>query len=180
MGKEFGSAVRRSRNQTCLVRAGLALPKGTPRGAPTEGAKCLLKKQQITVLHYRDHGERYILTRLVGITIPKFVEPQFLSASVLRDLCASVVNPSWVAAPRRCYTCLFYVRHPEFKIHLSSITLHNPLPPLRIFPSNRHYRGSTPGRPGGGFSCKTTSLSWPKALFFAGAVLFLRRLGRNN
>jgi len=33
------SAARRDRSQICGVGAGLALPEGTPRGAPTQGAR---------------------------------------------------------------------------------------------------------------------------------------------
>jgi hypothetical protein len=45
-----------------------------------------------------------LLPRLVGITVARHVDPQFLSPCVLRDLCASVVNPSWVAATPPCAT----------------------------------------------------------------------------
>jgi hypothetical protein len=36
-----------------LVGAGLALPMGTPRGAPTKGVKRLPKKQEFTILQCR-------------------------------------------------------------------------------------------------------------------------------
>jgi hypothetical protein len=50
----WGSAARQSRNQTRLVGAGLALPQGTPRGAPTKGTKILLRKQEVILRNVLD------------------------------------------------------------------------------------------------------------------------------
>jgi DNA-binding response OmpR family regulator len=49
-----GRVAQRDGAATKRVGAGLALPEGTPRGAPTNGEKCLLKKQELTVLQCSD------------------------------------------------------------------------------------------------------------------------------
>jgi len=58
-GNGAWGAARRNHHQPSIVGAGLALPKGTPRGAPTYGAKCIPGKRAPTALGCRALPPRY-------------------------------------------------------------------------------------------------------------------------